>query len=414
MIEIRRIIMKKKSKKQYVVKKSVEPSSSGKKNLATIIVLSVCSVIFLGMFIWLHSEDILGDKSDIFNPYSEQVEFEKGTVIAIDSYDIKADEYAEDAPVGSQKLSVIVKSGRFKGETMTVYNYFGALSGVPVDVGDSVTLTIKIHSDGTHSATVYEFNRIPIIGAFIAIFFIAVILVGGKAGLKSLVGLAITIVCLFSILIPLLLKGAPIIPTTVIMCTFVLLVSLTIFGGVNRKTISAFLGAVSGMLIAMIFGLVVQKIAKIDGYRLEDAEPLLQLRYIDAKVRIRGLLVASIIVSALGAVMDEAMNISSALEEVHAANPSLGKSDLLRSGMNIGRDTVGTMTNALIMAFLGSEFSLMIFLFARDLTFYHLYSTAFFALETISGLSASIGMVLAIPITNLIASSLITMKKHRK
>ena len=112
--------------------------------------------------------------------------------------------------------------------------------------------------------------------------------------------------------------------------------------------------------------------------------------------------------------MDEAMNISSALEEVHAANPSLGKSDLLRSGMNIGRDTVGTMTNALIMAFLGSEFSLMIFLFARDLTFYHLYSTAFFALETISGLSASIGMVLAIPITNLIASSLITMKKHRK
>ena len=407
--------MKKKSKKQPVPKKTADPSPSSRNDLATIIVLSVCAVIFLGMFIWLHSEDILGDKSDIFNPYgSELVEFEKGTVIAIDSSDIKADEYAEDAAVGSQKLSVKVKSGRFKGETMTVYNYFGALSGVPVDVGDSVTLTIKIHSDGTHSATVYEFNRIPIIGAFIAIFFIAVILVGGKAGLKSLVGLAITIVCLFSILIPLLLKGAPIIPTTVIMCTFVLLVSLTIFGGVNRKTISAFLGAVSGMLIAMIFGLVVQKIAKIDGYRLEDAEPLLQLRYIDAKVRIRGLLVASIIVSALGAVMDEAMNISSALEEVHAANPSLGKSDLLRSGMNIGRDTVGTMTNALIMAFLGSEFSLMIFLFARDLTFYHLYSTAFFALETISGLSASIGMVLAIPITNLIASSLITMKKHWK
>lgn len=407
--------MKKKSSKQPIPKKADSSSPTHKKDLATIVVLTICGVIFLGMFIWLHSEDILGDKSDIFNPYgNEQVVFEKGTVIAVNNSDIRSDEYAEDASVGSQELSVIVKSGHYKGETMTVYNYFGALSGVPVDVGDSVTLTIKIHTDGTHSATVYEFNRIPIIGAFIAIFFIAVILVGGKAGLKSLVGLAITIICLFSILIPLLLKGAPIIPTTVIMCTFVLLVSLTISGGVNRKTISAFLGAVSGMLIAMLFGLVVQKIAKIDGYRLEDAEPLLQLRYIDAKVRIRGLLVASIIVSALGAVMDEAMNISSALEEVHAANPALGKSDLLRSGMNIGRDTVGTMTNALIMAFLGSEFSLMIFLFARDLTFYHLYSTAFFALETISGLSASIGMVLAIPITNLIATTLITMKKHRK
>ena len=110
--------------------------------------------------------------------------------------------------------------------------------------------------------------------------------------------------------------------------------------------------------------------------------------------------------------MDEAMNIASALEEVHTANPSLGKSELFRSGMNIGRDTVGTMTNALIMAFLGSEFSLIIFLFARDLTFYHLYSTAFFALETISGLSASIGMVLAIPITNIITTTLITRKKY--
>ena len=407
--------MKKKSSARPVTKKTADPSPFKKYNLATIIVLAICAVIFTGMFIWLHSQDILGGKGEIFNPYGmEVVEFEKATVTAITNEDIRVDEYAEGAFVGNQELSVIIKSGRYKGESMTAYNYFGALSGVPVEVGDSVTLTIKTHSDGLRSATVYEFNRIPIIGAFIAIFFLAVILVGGKAGLKSLIGLVITILCLFSILIPLLLKGAPIIPTTVVVCTFVLLVSLTIHGGINRKTISAFLGAVSGMLIAMFFGLAVQKIAKIDGLRLEDAEPLLQLRYIDAPVRIRGLLVAGIVVSALGAVMDEAMNIASALEEVHTANPSLDKSALFRSGMNIGRDTVGTMTNALIMAFLGSEFSLMIFLFARDLTFYHLYSTAFFAMETISGLSASIGMVLAIPITNLISTTLITAKKHHK
>ena len=386
-----------------------------KNNKATIIVLAICVVIFAGMLLWLNSEDILQGKNEIFNIYgSELVEFEKGTVISIDNEDMEVNEFAEGAYAGSQELSVVVKSGRYKGETMTVYNYFGPLSGVPVSVGDSVTLTIKTHADGVHSATVYEFNRIPIIGAFIAVFFLAVILVGGKTGLKSLIGLAFTIICLFSILIPLILKGAPIIPTTVVVCAFVSLVSFIFVGGIHRKTISAFLGALSGMLIAMIFGLVVQKIAKIDGLRLEDAEPLLQLRYIGATVKIRGLLVASIIISALGAVMDEAMNISSALEEVHAANPSLGKSELFRSGMNIGRDTVGTMTNALIMAFLGGDFSLMIFLFARDLTFYHLYSTAFFALETISGLSASIGMILAVPITTLIATTLITREKHRK
>ena len=408
-------LMKKSSKAKQATNKPVSPPQPKKYNLATVLVLAVCAVIFFAMLIWLHSEDILEGRNEIFNIYGKEVvEFEKATVVEIISEEKEIDEYAEGAYVGNQSLSVIVKSGRYKGETMTIYNYFGPLSGVPVEVGDSVTITIKTHSDGEHSATVYEFNRIPIIGAFIVIFFIAVVLVGGKVGLKSLIGLVFTVISLFSILIPLLLKGAPIIPTTVIVCAYVLLVSLILLGGINRKTISAFLGALSGMLIAMLFGLVVQKIAKIDGLRLEDAEPLLQLRYIGAEVKIRGLLVAGIIVSALGAVMDEAMNISSALEEIHAANPSMDRKALFKSGMNIGRDTVGTMTNALIMAFLGSEFSLMIFLFARDLTFYHLYSTAFFALETISGLSSSIGMVLSIPLTNMIATSLITRGQRKK
>ena len=121
---------------------------------------------------------------------------------------------------------------------------------------------------------------------------------------------------------------------------------------------------------------------------------------------------ASIIICALGAVMDVAMSISSALEEVHAANPSLKRKDLFKSGMNIGRDMVGTMTNTLILAFLGSEFALIIFIYSRGLTFYHLFSTAFVSMETISGIASSIGMVLAIPLTALIASTLISGKKR--
>ena len=162
----------------------------------------------------------------------------------------------------------------------------------------------------------------------------------------------------------------------------------------------------------MVFGLAVQSFAKIDGLRLEDAEAMLQLKYANDSIglHIQGLLVAGIIISALGAVMDVAMSISSSLEEIHAANPGLQQKELFRSGMNIGRDMVGTMTNTLILAFLGSEFTLIIYLYSRSLTFYHLFSTAFVALETISGVSASIGMVLAIPLTALVSSSLIARK----
>lgn len=246
---------------------------------------------------------------------------------------------------------------------------------------------------------------------FLLLFCAIIIIIGGRKGLRSLTGLAFTVICLFMVLIPLLLRGAPAVLTTFIVCAYIALVCFTILGGICRKTVSAFLGTVSGTFLAMIFGLAVQFFAKIDGLRLEDAEPLLQLKYNGAEIGLKGLLVAGIIISALGAVMDVPMSISSSLEEVHAADPSLTRCDLFRSGMNIGRDMAGTMTNTLILAFLGSEFTLIIFLYSRGLTFYHLFSTAFIALETISGLSSSIGMIMTIPLTALISSAMISKER---
>ena len=247
----------------------------------SIIVLVIAAVIFFGAIIWIHSEDILNGAGDIFDVYGgENVEFEKATVIEILNEKIEIDEIIDNAAAGNQELKVIVKSGRYKGETMVVYNYFGPYYGVPVAVGDGVTLTIKTHTDGMHSATVYEFNRIPTLTVFLIVFFVVVIIVGGIKGLKSLVGLIITIICLISILIPLLFKGAPTILTTFLVCAFIAMVSFVILGGVHRKTISAFLGTAAGAFLAMVFGLVVQYFAKIDGLRLEDAEPLIQLKYI--------------------------------------------------------------------------------------------------------------------------------------
>ncbi len=408
--------MKKNSKNQ-IKKHAHRAAPSGLKQITTdkntIIVLTVCFVIFIAAILWIHSEDIFQGENDIFNPFGDdKVEFEKATVAAIPNEEIRIDEVADHAPVGNQKLDVIIKSGRYKGESMTVDNFFGPYTGTPVKVGDGVTVTIKTRDDGSTYASVYEFNRIPMLAFFLLLFFLVVVLVGRMTGLKSMIGLAFTFVCLFVILIPLLLKGAPTILTTFLTCAYIALVSFTILGGIHRKTISAFLGTVSGMVLAMIFALIVQRFAKIDGLRLEDAEPLLQLKYAGAVIKVRGLLTAGIIISALGAVMDVAMSISSSLQEVHAANASLTRNELFRSGMNIGRDLVGTMTNTLILAFLGSEFTLMIFLYARELTFYHMFSTAFISLETISGISASIGMVLAIPLTALISSVLIIGRKN--
>ena len=126
-----------------------------------------------------------------------------------------------------------------------------------------------------------------------------------------------------------------------------------------------------------------------------------------------GLLVGGIVISALGAVMDVTMGIASSLSEVHAANPELSRRELFRSGMNIGRDMVGTMTNTLILAFLGSGFTLILYLYSLGLSFRQLMSSAYVSMEVVSGIASSVGVILSIPLTALITAAVFTREKQQ-
>ncbi len=378
-----------------------------KKEKTAIAVIIIALIVFFAAFWWLNSDKAIAEQG------SEYVEYEKGVVVTVLSDTLEQDLASDNAFRGEQMLTVKVQSGQYKGEELLTYNYAGPLYGVPLKEGDKVVVSISTHANGDHQAVVYEYNRIPALAIVIVLFILATILVGGKTGLKSLVGLFFTVLCLFAILIPWLLKGAPTLPATFVVCVFVALVSFTILGGVHRKTICAFLGTVSGTAIAMAFGLMAQSLTRINGLRISDVEPLLQLRQTGTPIGLRGLLIAGIIISALGAVMDVAMSISSSLEEIHTANPDLDSRQLFKSGMNIGRDMVGTMTNTLILAFLGSGFVLIIYLYSLGLSFYQLFSSAYASIEVISGISSSIGMILAIPLTALISSALLARDKSK-
>ena len=229
-------------------------------------------------------------------------------------------------------------------------------------------------------------------------------IVGGRTGAKSLVALAVTLVCLFGVLLPALMKGANTLLMTFIVCAYVAVVSLTIVGGVQKKTVCAMLGAVAGTALAL---------TRVNGLRIEDVEPLLQLRQTGTPIGLRGLLVGGIIISALGAVMDVTMGIASSLAEVHAANPQLSRRELFRSGMNIGRDMVGTMTNTLILAFLGSGFTLILYLYSLGLSFRQLMSSAYVSMEVVSGIASSVGVILSIPLTALITAAVFTREKQQ-
>ena len=381
------------------------PGQWWRENRVSCLVLAAALVLFLAV------RAIAAPEKETALDAAEYAEYENAVITEVLSDNTFTDPAADNALRGEQILLAEVKTGQYKGEIMQVYGYVGPLYGGQLKAGDGATLLISTYADGSHVATVYEYNRLPALAVIVALFLIATVAVGGKVGAKSLVALAMTLVCLFWILIPLLMKGAPTLLTVFLVCAYITVVTMVILGGVQRKTVCAALGTIAGTALALLFGLAAQSLARVDGLRLTDVEPLLQLRQTGPPLGLRGLLVGGIVISALGAVMDVAMSIASALTEVHMVAPNRNTRELFRSGMNIGRDMVGTMTNTLILAFLGSGFALIIYLYSLGLCPYQLISSSYLTIEVVSSISSSIGVILSVPLTALISAVILTRGK---
>ena len=381
------------------------PAAWLRENKWTCIVLAAALAVLLAARLLAAPVPVQSDEPE------NRADYESASVDQILSDSTEKDPASDNGYRGEQLLLVTVRSGDYKGQQMQVYNYVGPLYGGPLKVGDRATVLISTYSDGTVNATVYEFDRLLPLCIVLVLFIAAAVAVGGRTGVKSLVALAVTLVCLFAVLLPSLMKGANTLLMTFIVCAYVAVVSLTIVGGVRKKTVCAMLGAVAGTALALLFGLLAQGLTRIDGLRIDDVEPLLQLRQTGTPIGLRGLLVGGIVISALGAVMDVTMGIASSLSEVHAANPELSRRELFRSGMNIGRDMVGTMTNTLILAFLGSGFTLILYLYSLGLSPRQLLSSAYVSLEVVSGVASSVGVILSIPLTALITAEVFTREK---
>ena len=365
-----------------------------KKQWISALVLAVVLAVLGGLFIAAHPAQTPAPEAE------EYMEYENAVVEQILSDSTEADPVSEDHFRGSQSLIVRVKTGRYAGQQMLAENTVGPIYGTPMAVGDGVTVGLSTYADGTVRCYIYEYDRFPGLLIVVAAFLLVTVLVGGKVGLKSLVSLGLTVAALIFILLPLLLRGWPTIPTTFLISVLVTAATFVILGGVERKTVCACLGTLAGIALATAFGLTAQWLLRIDGYRQEYAEALLQLRQTgESGIGISGLVTAGVIVSALGAVMDVAMSISSAVQELTRVNPELTAKALLKSGMNIGRDMVGTMTNTLILAILGSGLTLIVYIYSLGLQPWQLLSSAYMSLEAISAVASSIGVMLAVPLT---------------
>jgi uncharacterized membrane protein len=352
------------------------------------------------------------DRAEYTTTKDTGVEYENARVLSITEDNSVVDEETEGVLRGSMELEVEILTGRYKGDTCPVTNYFSALYNVNVKEGDTVCVRIDTTGEGEYACSIYNYNRVPLIIGLIIVFFLALALIGGFQGIKAFAGLVYTILCIFGILLPMSLKGVPAIPLT---CGIIFVTSAVCFyliGGISKKTIAAALGCFGGVLIAALLGHIAASIGGITTFQMDEAEALLLLKSTTA-IKLRGLFISGILIAAMGAVMDIAMSISSALYEVYEADSKKSAKELFKSGLNIGRDAMGTMANTLVLAYVGSALNMCILIYSYGVGMRQLLNTDFVAIEVIRAVAGSVGIICAVPCVSAIAAVLYTNSKKK-
>ncbi|MBQ4423673.1 MAG: YibE/F family protein [Clostridia bacterium] len=325
------------------------------------------------------------------------------------------DESTENARVGDQTLLLEITTGEHKGRRITTQFFMGKMFDKHAEEGTSLLVSVMtdprtLGEDGLPkiSVTLMNYDRTRPILLIVALFLLVTGLIGGKVGLRSILGLAFTLAAVVLVLIPALLRGHAPVPLTLGVCALVTVVCFILLDGLNRKTLSAMLGTIAGFCLAALFAAFASALTKLDGlmYYSSETSNLIDAQYQGVTIQIRGLFVSGIIISALGAVMDVAMSISSSINELKTVNPGMRFFPLLKSGMRIGRDAIGTMTNTLILAFTGGALTELLLMKIFHWDFKAILSGDYITHEIITGVSGSIGLILAVPLTALIASAL--------
>ena len=377
--------------------------------LLRVLPMMLVLALLAGTAVWLYRTDEDETASD-----TSRMVYASAEVTAVLADNAQEDyQNAEGRRVGDQELEIRILSGDHKDEIMTVTNYMSALFNVDVDQGDRIIVRIMTDEEGSYYASVFNYDRGIVLGVFLLIFFALLAVLGGKKGVGALAGLLLTLGCIWFILIPCLILGVPAVPVTIGVSAVAAAAGLIFLNGYSKKTLCAVCGCVGGVLAAGIAAAAAGTLSPMNGFNMQEAENLI-LYGADKGLKISGLLVCGVLISALGAVMDVALGIASSVWEMREQNPDASAGSLFRSGMQIGKDAMGTMANTLILAFAGSSLNMLILVQTYDIPFLQLINTDSIALEVVQSVAGSFGILLTVPLVAFISARLMVHGRSRR
>ena len=344
------------------------------------------------------------------SPFTQ--EFAEGIVEEVLEEDLSPDPVVQGRFRGTQKLRVKILEGTYQNKEFEVYNTLSSLHSNLAYKGLKAVFTLR-KSGGQIAVWLYNLKRDTHVFVLAALFFAALVMLGRGQGLKSALGLVFTCVLIVTVLIPALFAGFPPVPVSIVLVSLMTVVSFILISGFTRKTFAAIAGTVSGITIAGIISAIVSFSAQLSGVNMEGGEQLLNLAP-DYNLQLDGLLFTSILIASLGAVMDVSMSIASSMQEILTANPRLTKRELFKSGLTVGKDITGTMSNTLILAFAGSSLPLVMTIWGYGMSFKQFINIPRIVIEIMHGISGSIGIIAAVPCTALVALFILKIPAAKK
>lgn len=312
---------------------------------------------------------------------------------------------------GEQRCQLEIVSGKFKGRTAEGVNMLnGSLEQDKLFCeGDRAQVVVSYNADEILMVTMIDHDRIPMELVMGAIFILFLILFAGRTGVRAVLSFFLTVLAIWKLLVPLYLKGYNPIWTGLVFTLLLSVLIIALVYGFDRRCISAVSGTFLGILVTCLLGSLFTDLFQIHGAVMSSSESLLYAGYQD--LNLTRIFMASIFIGASGALMDLSVDITSAVHEVVEKRPDIGWKEAVRSGMNVGRSAMGTMTTTLLLAYSGGYIALLMVFMAQGTPLVNILNYKHVAAEMVHTVIGSFGLVTVAPFTALCAGVLLSQKK---
>lgn len=305
----------------------------------------------------------------------------------------------------TQYFKAKLMSGPEKGKIVQAYQQVDSYTDIGerfVRAGDRVVLYNYGYMYDTDDWVFGNFIRFSYIVVLGLIFLVLLLVFGKIKGLNTIISLAYTCLAVFCVFVPGVLAGFNVYLLTILICIFTIVMTLILTNGVSTKSVATMLGCGAGVVTAGLLSFLCDRIMHLTGFIDEHSVYLQVMGEDGTPINLRALIFAMITIGAMGAVMDVAMDISSSLFEVKRHAPDIADNELFRSGMNIGRDVMGTMANTLVLAYIGSSLCTILLKISYANSMLELLNTEGMIVELLNALIGSMAILLTIPLTALV------------